>query len=336
MKVIDIHAHWTPECFRRAVADGGDFHGMTSADGELENPKNLWSVEERLAEMDALGVDVHAISSTDVFYQYDRPVEVTKAIARECNDELIGIARDHPDRFAPLGTLPMQDAGAAVEELGRIMGEPNVKGVMINDHINGATLDDPRFRPFWRSVEELGALVFFHQFHPTMVSARTTRYMLPNTVGNLADRAVTFGTLVSSGLMDEFPNLKICLAHGGGYAAFGAARMDKGWEAAALDYMPDEPRKYIDRPPSSYLDRFYYDCLTLSEPTLRFLIDQVGVDRVVFGTDFPAPMIQVDAVNWVRGLASLTEGEKEAILSRNPARVLGLEAASSDPRPSGG
>ena len=117
--------------------------------------------------------------------------------------------------------------------------------------------------------------------------------------------------------------------YGGGYVAFGIARMDKGWEAAKLDYMTEysageDADQILSKPPSSYLDSFYYDCATFSEQTLRFLIDTVGIDRVIFGTDYPCPMEIVDAVNWVNSLESLTEYEKGAILAKNPAKMLSL------------
>ncbi len=232
----------------------------------------------------------------------------------------------NPDRFSALASVPMQDVPAAIAEMERAMGELGFKGVTIGDHIAGKMLDEPEFRPFWRSVEELGAVVFFHQCSSTVVEARTARYGLPNTIGNLADRAITFGTLVFGGVMDEFPDLKICLGHAGGYVAYGIARMDKGWRAGALDDMPEfeDARTVLANAPSDYLGRFYYDSCTYTEETLRFLLDAVGSSQVVLGTDYPAPMILDDAVNWINSLPSLTADEKDAILSKNPARLLGI------------
>lgn len=324
MRVIDIHAHSTPQRFQREIAAGRTWHGLGPEFGELENPKNAWPPDVRLADMDELGVDMQAVSSTDCFYQYDNDLETTVAIAADANDELAEMHRDHPTRFVGLGTLPMQDVSAAVKELDRIINELSLEGIMINDHVNGKTYDEPEFLPFWEAVEGLGAVVFFHQYHPTLVNYRTNRWFLPNTIGNLVDRAVTFGTLVFGGVLDRFPGLKLCLGHAGGYTAFGIGRMDKGWEAALLDYMPNEPRTNLERPPSEYLDRFFYDSVTYEESALRFLIDRVGIDQVVFGTDYPAPMAVEDAVNWINGMESLSAAEKQAILWKNPERLLGL------------
>jgi aminocarboxymuconate-semialdehyde decarboxylase len=225
---------------------------------------------------------------------------------------------DYPERFAGLATLPMQDIPAAIAELERVMVQLGFKGAMINDQVNGRTFDEPEFLPFWKAAEQLGALLLIHQARPTLVTQRTTRYHLPNTIGNLVDRAVTFASFVFGGVMDACPNLKICLAHGGGYTCFGIGRMDRGWQVRS------EARVHITQPPSAYLKRFYYDCLTHSEAALRMVIDTAGADRVVLGTDWPADMRIDWPVAWVLGLQSLSQEEKELILWKNLERVLGL------------
>ena len=198
-----------------------------------------------------------------------------------------------PDRFAGLGTLPMQDVSAAIAELERGMTQLGLKGAMINDQINGKWLDEPEYLPFWKVVEQMGAMILFHQGGKTIVSDRIERYHFPNTMGNLADRAVTFGTLVMGGVMDACPDLKICLSHGGGYTCYSIGRMDRGWRG-----LPPEGSK-IERPPSSYLRRFYYDCIVYTGEALRYLIDAVGADRVLFGTDWPYDMVFDWPVSWV-------------------------------------
>ena len=331
MRSIDVHAHLTPQCFWRATENGGDWHTLrreTDARGmeyalvggrrQALPPRAKWTPEERLADMDSLGVDVHVVSPYVGFYNYHLPVEVARATSVETNDEIAGMIRAWPDRFAGLGTLPMQDVKAAIAEMERCMTRLGLKGVEINDHVNGRTLEEPEFRPFWKAAQELGALVFFHQGGDTVVTPRSARYHLPNSIGNLADRAVTFATLVSGGVMDEFPDLKICLGHGGGYTCFGIGRMDHGWQVRS------EARVHITQPPSAYLGRFYYDCIVYTEPALRFLIDSVGADRVVFGTDWPYDMALDWPVAWVLGMKGLSQEEKEAILWKNLERLLGL------------
>jgi aminocarboxymuconate-semialdehyde decarboxylase len=158
----------------------------------------------------------------------------------------------------------------------------------------------------------------FHQGGDTIVSARIRRYHLPNSVGNLAERAMTFASLVLGGVMDACPNLKICLSHGGGYTCYGVGRMERSWHARP------EMRGQAKQPPSAYLGRFYYDCIVYTEAALRYLIDAVGIERVVFGTDWPYDMAFDWPVSWILSLDSLTQDEKDAILWKNLERLLGL------------
>ncbi len=318
MRTIDIHAHVTPQCFQRAVLAGNPWHGMTRAEGELFNPMNAWTPEQRLADMDSLGIDVQVVSTNVAFYKYDQDPATARAIARDCNNEVHQMTLDYPKHLAGLATLPMQDIPAAIAELERCVVQLGLKGAMINDHVNGRTFDEPEFVSFWKAAEQMGALLFIHQARPTVVAQLTQRYHLPNTIGNLTDRAITFASLVFGGVMDACPALKICLAHGGGYTCFGIGRMDRGWQVRP------EARGHLHRPPSAYLRRFYYDCLTHSEAALRMVIDTVGADRVVLGTDWPADMRIDWPVSWILGLASLTAEEKELILWKNLERLLNL------------
>ncbi len=326
MAVIDIHNHVTPRFFVEAIERDGEWKSLGPDVGELHIPKFSISAEERLVEMDDMGVDVHVLTINTGFFRYDRDAETAEAIAYDCNAALQEMMDAYPERYLGLASIPLQDVPKAIEVMSHAMGEQGFKGITIGDHVNGVTLDDPRFYPFWQAVEELGAVVFFHQASSTVVENRTERYGIPNVIGNLTERAITFATLVYGGIMDRYPDLKLCLGHAGGYTAFGAARMDKGWRAGALENMPefDDSRTFLERAPSEYLGRFYYDSCTYTEATLRFLIDMVGIDHVVLGTDYPAPMFLDDPVNWINGLGSLTADEKKAILEDNAARLLGL------------
>jgi aminocarboxymuconate-semialdehyde decarboxylase len=329
MRSIDVHAHLTPQCFWRATENGGDWytikrekdargqeHAVVAGRRQALPPRARWTPEERLADMDSLGVDVHVVSPYVGFYNYHLDASIAAASARATNDEISQMTKAWPERFAGLGTLPMQDVKGAIAELERCMTQLGLKGAEINDHVNGRTLDEPEYRPFWKAAEQMGALIFFHQAGETLVTPRTTRYHLPNTIGNLVDRAVTFATLVAGGVMDECPDLKIVLGHGGGYTCYGIGRLDRGWQVRT------EARANSTQPPSEYLRRFYYDCIVYTEPALRFLIDTVGADRVVFGTDWPYDMALDWPVSWILAMKSLTQEEKDAILWKNLERLL--------------
>ena len=331
MRSIDVHAHVTPQCFFRAADSGESWHGVrlekdaqgqellvSGAQRSRLHPKSRWDPHKRMADMDSLGVDVQVVSTYGGLYNYHLEAEAAIATSMESNDEVSEMAKAWPHRFAGLATLPMQDVKAAIDELERGVTQLGLKGAMIDDSVNGRCYDEPEFLPFFQAAEQLGALIFFHQGGTTAVSHRTSRYHLPNTIGNLVDRTLTFASLVFGGVMDKCPDLKVCFAHGGGYACFGIGRMDRGWEVRS------EARVHIQHPPSTYLKRFYYDCLTHSEAALRFLIDTVGADRVVLGTDWPYDMAIDWPVSWVLGSNSLTEEEKEMILWKNLEVLLGI------------
>ncbi len=321
MRTIDIHAHISPEGMLQAMDQGQDWHGISSAEMlpiHQYTPRTTWTPEQRLQEMDELNVDVHVLSTNSFFYFYERDAATITPMARECNDYVSRLTQDHPDRFAGFATLPMQDVAASVAELDRSIAHLGLKGAMIGDHVNGATYDDPSFLPLWKAAEASGAVIFIHQAGDTIVTPRSDNYHLPNTIGNLADRAVTFASFVFGGVMDACPGLKVVLAHGGGYTCFGAGRMDRGWQVRS------EARAHLRQPPSRYLNRFWYDCLTHSEDALRMLIDQVGIERIVFGTDWPFDMALDEPVSWVRDMTKLTNAEKDAILGGNIQTLLGL------------
>jgi aminocarboxymuconate-semialdehyde decarboxylase len=333
MQVVDIHAHVTPDRYKEAIRSHGSWYGLGPEAGELHRPGFRLSIPERIAAMDRNGVDRQLITPTDGFFQYDNDVDIAARIAEECNQEIAEICDRYPARFSGLGTVPMQDIPAAIAELTRCVKELNLKGAIIGDHVNNRNYDEPQFLPFFQAAEALGAILLFHRGDTTVVGARTRRYSLSNGIGNLTDRALTFANLVFGGVMDKCPKLKPLLAHGGGYVAFGIGRLDKIAGALEGSY-PDGPltppfpqpesQYKLKRPPSSYLSRFYYDCCTFDGRALRFLIDTVGIDRVMAGSDAPAPMELLDLANWVKGLTELTADEKDAILRRNAAEFLSL------------
>lgn len=333
MRHIDVHAHLAPQILWRAFENGADWHGMqyeTRGDAEfivgngkrilINSPKIRYTPEQRLADMDAEGTDVQVVSiHTPLFpYHWDAPAAVEAS--REVNDEIAGMTKQWPDRFAGLATLPMQDVDAAIAELERAVRVLGLKGAELDMVVNGLNWDEPQFLPLFKAAEDLGALLFFHPQPQDNIVAleRTLRYGIPNSVGVVMEDALVVATLICGGILDECPNLKVCIAHGGGGACFGMGRLDHGWQVRS------EARVNILKPPSAYQSRIYYDFLTSSEAGLRFLIDSVGIDRVVIGSDWPFVGWDPSPGGWLAGLQSLTQEEKEKIAHRNLESLLGI------------
>jgi len=165
----------------------------------------------------------------------------------------------------------------------------------------------------------MGAVLFFHPqpLHNFMLQ-RPDRYGLANSIGVIVEDTIVLAVLIFGGVLDACPNLKVCIAHGGGPACFGMGRLDHGWQVRS------EARAHIHRPPSTYQRQLYYDTVVGSEPALRFLLDQVGSDRVVLGSDWPFVPWYPSPVTWVKGLASLTQEEKDRILWKNLEGLIGV------------
>jgi aminocarboxymuconate-semialdehyde decarboxylase len=307
-----------PQAYVAASREGKEWHGLQPRGEGV--PSLFFTPEDRIRDMNSLGVDVQVVSPGANLYSYDREASATAAMHRECNDEVHQMTLDHPDRFKGFAQIPMQDVNLAIETLDHAVNRLGLVGAMIDDKVNGKTYDDPEFMPLWKAAEQMGALLLIHQGGGTVVNPRSSRYHLPNSIGNLVDRTVTFASFVFGGVMDACPDLKVCLCHGGGYTCFGIGRMDRGWQVRR------EARENINQPPSAYLNKFYYDCLTHSESALRMLIDTAGIDKVVFGSDWPFDMAIDWPVAWVLGLESLTQAEKEAILYKNLEKLLGIES----------
>ena len=333
MRVIDVHAHLAPQVLWKAFEQGHDWHGMNhEARGDQEfivgngkrilinSPKIRYTPEQRLADMDSDGTDVQVVSIHTPLFPYHWNTTAAIQASREVNDEIAGMTKQWPDRFAGLATLPLQDVDASIQELDRAVNGLGLKGAEVDMVVNGLNWDEPRFLPLFKAAEELGALLFFHpQPQDNIVAVeRTLRYGIPNSVGVLLEDALVVATLICGGILEKCPNLRVCIAHGGGGACFAMGRIDHGWQVRS------EARVNILKPPSAYQNQIYYDFLTSSEAGLRFLIDTVGADHVVVGSDWPFVGWDPSPGGWLEGLQSLSQEEKEKISWRNLETMLGI------------
>jgi aminocarboxymuconate-semialdehyde decarboxylase len=189
--------------------------------------------------------------------------------------------------------------------------------VEIGTNVNGVYLGDPQFRPFWAAAEELGAFIEIHPV-PGIGGSAKKDYYLWNAYANPAETALTAAHMIMSGLLEEHPNLKICLFHGGGHLPYQIGRLDRTYK------MRPEARQKISTPPSTYLKKFYFDTITHSGPALSYLIDLVGVEQVMMGSDYPFDMGYDRPAELVEQLPRLSQADKQAILGGNARRVLNL------------
>lgn len=304
-----------------SLVTGNDGKQFITADGRRSGPMEpLWrsTVEERLRLMDAQGVDVHVVSLGPNLSNYHLEPKQGLAACREVNADIAQMAASDPERSVGLAAVPLQDPPAAAAELERAMLELGMKGALVLTNVNGQNLDDQRFCPFFEAAERLGAFLVFHPNAPAAAD-RTGSYYLGNLIGNPLDTTIAIACLIFGGVLDRFPGLKLCFAHGGGYACFGIGRMDHGIRVRT------EPQiNRIKGAPSDYLTRLYYDCLTHSGEALKYLLDRVGADRVMLGSDFPFDMGYRSPVTWLQELPWLNDFEKDRILGENAHAALEL------------
>lgn len=239
-------------------------------------------VEARLTAMDAAGIDFALLSVVPPLFLYWVDDAGGNDAAKRLNDAVAAMVDAAPGRFAGLATLPMQDPAAAVAELRRAVEVLGMRGAQIGSHIEGTTLDDPSLRAVMQAAVDLGVPLVIHPYYVGS-SPELDDFYLTNLQGNPWQTAVCASRLIFSGLLDDLPALDLVLVHGGGHLPYQIGRLDHGHRVR-----PEAAGSA--RPPSQYLRRFHYDTLTHRPESTRWLIEQVGGDRVLFGTDMPFDM----------------------------------------------
>ena len=279
----------------------------------------LHNPEDRFGHMDAMGIDVQGLATFVSEYGYRAPGKVGAESARAQNNNLAQAVANHPDRFLALGaTVPLQDIDMAIAEMDRVVDELGFKGLQIGGTIAGHNLDEPRFRPFWQAVAAKGIPVILHP-DGYEESHRFGSYFMTNCIGNPLETMVAANRMIFSGLLEELPNLKIVLLHGGGYLPFYASRADHTWKIR-----PETRVNIPDHPPSYYMKQLFYDTMVFQPLYLRHLVDVVGSDQVMAGTDFPFDMGETDPLGLIDSTEGLSDVERVAMKGANAVRVFNL------------
>lgn len=314
---IDVHTHFSP----RELDDIG---GVRIEGNTVVHPEGsrwplhraFYDVEARLAAMDRLGVDIAVVSIAPLLFMYW--LEDTAAavdFCRRANDALAAFARDSGGRIEAVATLPMQDPGAAVAELRRAVGTLGMRGAEIGPRVEDAYLDDPEFRPVLAAAVDLDVPLILH---PYQVGPRPglAEYYLSNLVGNPLQSTIGAAHLIFGGTLDKLDALRLVLMHGGGYLPYQIGRLDHGYRVRSES-------AGCAHPPSAYLRRFWYDTITHAPGPLRFLLDGVGADRVVYGTDFPFDMAGGPLAEQLAGIG-LDPVDLARVAGTNAAALFGI------------
>ncbi|WP_338870736.1 amidohydrolase family protein [Myxococcus stipitatus] len=328
---VDIHTHLLPAKlprFAERYGYGGfitlDHHApcrarMLRDDGKFfrEVESNCWDPVKRIEECDATGVHVQVLSTVPVMFSYWTKPEHGADLSRFLNDHVAGVVKEHPKRFAGLGTVPLQSPELAIRELERCVKELGLSGVQIGSHVNDWNLSDEKLFPFFEAASELGASIFVHPWD-MMGEAKMQKYWLPWLVGMPAEVSLAMCSLIFGGVLERLPRLRFAFAHGGGSFPGTLGRIEHGFEAR-----PDLVAVDNKVPPRDYLGRFWVDSLVHDADTLRFIVKLFGQDKVALGSDYPFPLGEDRPGTLIDSLTELSHDAREQLRWKNGLAWLG-------------
>jgi aminocarboxymuconate-semialdehyde decarboxylase len=330
MPVYDVHAHIVPTelmDFLRADGPSLGLELFPTNDGKEKLrvagrqelgpfPQNLFDLDARFAAMDEGGVDIQLVGHRTEFSAYALPGEQGARYSRAFNKILADLVSEHPTRMIGLGTVPLQDPPRAAEELAYLVQELGMAGVEIATHVDGTPIDQAGLDPFWEAANELRCLVLFHPNDP-LRGLDLGRYFMDNIVGRPAESTVAIGYLLLSGVFERYPDLVLCMVHGGGYMPYQIGRWDKGYKM-----VPHLVGANLSKPPLEYVRKLYFDSLVHIPETMSYLLELVGPTQVVVGTDYPYEMAERAPVAFVDSIPELRTEDRAAILEGNVTRIL--------------
>jgi aminocarboxymuconate-semialdehyde decarboxylase len=329
MRTIDVHSHYVPSEVLARARTGAGIDGLRAetVDGEewlvhrqgfrYPVPRSFWDVEARLAAMDASDTDQVILSVAPTLFMYNVDPGLAAEHCRGVNDSLARAAADSGGRIVPVAALPLQDVDAAVAELRHAVTEQGMRGAEISTNIGDTFVDHPSMRPVLATAQELGVPLILHPWPFGPQSLGTSDFYLNNLVGNPLMTVICAARLIFSGVLDELEDLSLVLMHGGGYLPYQIGRLDHGTRVR-----PEARACRHD--PSAYLGRFAFDTLTHATAPLEFLIDLVGADHVVYGTDYAFDMGGGPLADQLAGI-ELDAKQHEDIAWRTAARLFSLE-----------
>jgi aminocarboxymuconate-semialdehyde decarboxylase len=320
--MIDFHSHVIPETIIAAMRADPERYAtrIEEQDGKrylvrgklrLELLAEFSAAEAKLESMDRKGIEISVISPGPQVFFYNLKESDAIAAAKLVNDGIAAMVARNPARLRAMATLPMQNPEAAVAEMERVTREYGFKGIELATVAPGGELADAKYRPLLRRAQELKLTIFAH---PNTIgsSGRLDCYYLTNLIGNPLETTIMVANLMFSGALDELPRLKLVLAHGGGFAPYQVGRFVHGHKVRP------ETRAHTASSAKELLKRFYFDTITHEPQALRYLIELVGAERIVVGTDSPFDMGDENP----RATLSRLSPEEVATLRRNALRLL--------------
>jgi aminocarboxymuconate-semialdehyde decarboxylase len=277
-----------------------------------------WRSARRISDLSLQGIDRQVLSPMPRLLDYAINADDGRDLARYLNETIAEFVQSYPERFYGLGSVPMQDVDLAVAELAGVKAL-GLHGVEITTHVNGISPGDPRFLPFWKEVERLSLSVFVHGQDPTFSKRLVGPAYLENAIGFPMENALAAASVVTGGIMEACPELRVCFSHGGGPFTMVLPRIQHLWHNNA------SLQEAMKRPPVEYAQMLFYDDILFDNRALRYLIEMVGSSQVLIGSDYPfmsRPQLPSDEFE----VLTLSADDAEGIGWRNCLRFLGVQA----------
>lgn len=325
---VDCHAHMAvPEAdaLVRPHLPASELDAVKYASPAVNQQQNtdrmplMIGTEQRLLDMDRMGVDVKVISPPPPQFNYQADAGLCADASQIINDMIAKHAASS-DRLVPIGTVPMQDCDRAVAELERCIGTLGLPGLEVGANAGDDEISAARLEPFWARAEELGAVILLH---PTsFASDRLSPHYLTNVIGNPLETSVALANPIFDGVLERYPNLKIILSHGGAYAAAYTARMDHAWGARS------ECRGLIPNAPSTYMEKLYFDTIVFSPDQLEHSHKKFGTDHLLIGTDCAFDMGEYDPIEHVMDTPGIYADAASMICGGNAVELFGIDPAT--------
>lgn len=327
-RTIDVHCHVMVPAVEALVADhpariaqaadevaalGSTAQSVNAAQFGTLMPR-LTAIEDRLRDMDAMGVDIQILSPSPTQYHYWAEPDLAATLTGMQNDRIGDYCALHPDRFLGLGAVALQHPAQAADQLEALMRDRGFKGAEISSLVDGRDVADRFFDPFWARAEALGAVIFIHPWGTTLGTRLADHYLM-NIIGQPLETTICLSKLIFGGTFDRHPGLRIVAAHGGGFLPAYGGRSDH-----AHAVRPDA--RGCGCRPTDYLQRIWFDTVVHDPDQLRRLVEHVGADRVVTGSDYPFDMGEYDPSGLV---AALEPNVQRLILGANAEALFGLD-----------
>ncbi len=327
--IVDVHAHVVPPSVIERLREDAQRYGvrLERQDGRERAVMGgfqarpfapfLSYVRERLERMDEQGVDVQVLTGWGELFGYDLPPDDGARFARLQNEAMAELTTQYPTRFIGLATVPLQSGDLAARVLEEATHDLGLAGVQIGTNVAGRNLDDASLDPFWATAQETESFVSIHPLQSQVAGGeRLGDYYFENLLGNPFETTIAAASLIFGGVLERYPRLKVCLAHGGGFLPYQVGRLRKGYEERP------EARERLQEGPDASFARLHLDSILHDQGALQRLYQMVGADRIMLGSDYPFDMGEADPVGRVRELSGVTEEDRQKILGDNALRLL--------------